>query len=128
MLPSSRAFASITSWNHWWSRPYGDPAQVRDFQTGQLRRIVRHAASVPYYAALFHKAGMKPEDIRDVDDLPRIPLSSKRALLGTPIERLLTPETDLASCLVRHSSGSTGEPSVIVRSHPEQRKLRLYAL
>ena len=89
---------------------------------------MRHAASVPYYAALFRKAGIKTEDIRDIDDLPRIPLSSKRALLETPIERLLTPGTELASCLVRHSSGSTGEPSVIVRSYPEQRKLRLYAL
>jgi phenylacetate-CoA ligase len=128
MTVHSRLLSSVASWNDWWHRPYGDPARVHRFQAEQIRWLVARAVNVPYYAALFRNAGFKAEDIRDVSDLRHVPVSSKRDFLETPIEHLMTPGTDLNSCLILHSSGSTGEPSVIVRSHPEQRTLRLYAL
>jgi phenylacetate-CoA ligase len=123
------AFSRLSSALGWWDRPYGDPNVIRAFQSEQLRRLVTHAArNIPYYKRLFREAGLQPDDITEVSDLARIPVSSKRALLETPIEEQITPGTDLASCLVRNSAGSTGEPSVIVRSHAEQSTLRLYAL
>jgi len=113
----------------WWERPYADPETVRAFQSDQLRRLVARAAQeVPYYQRLFREAGSRADGVSEVADLARIPISTKRALLEAPIEDQITPGTDLSRCLVRHSSGSTGEPSVIVRSHQEQRTLRLYAL
>lgn len=123
------ALSRLSSALGWWDRPYGDPEAVQTFQSERLRRLVNHAGSnVPYYQQLFREAGVQPEGITGISDLAHIPVSSKRALLNTPIEDQLTPGTNLASCLVRNSSGSTGEPSIIVRSHAEQSTLRLYAL
>ncbi len=52
-----------------WSR-----AQLLDYQSRRLRPIVLHAyRRVPRYRRLFDEAGLKPADIRGLEDLSRIP-------------------------------------------------------
>ena len=50
--------------------PWKTPAQIRAIQNRKLRRILHHAYhNVPYYRELFDAAHIKPEDIREVDDI-----------------------------------------------------------
>ena len=72
MSARPRVLSSVASWSDWWHRPYGDPARVRRFQAEQLRKLTHQAAAVPYYAALLQEAGLKKQDIRDLDDLPLV--------------------------------------------------------
>jgi phenylacetate-CoA ligase len=60
-------------------------AEQRSLQNELLQRYVREYVYPfsPFYRELFDRAGVRPEQIRSVDDLQRLPLSSKRDLLPT---------------------------------------------
>jgi phenylacetate-coenzyme A ligase PaaK-like adenylate-forming protein len=60
-------------------------AEQRAAQDALLQRYVREYLYPfsPYYRALFDRAGVRPEQLRTVDDLRRLPLSSKLDLLPT---------------------------------------------
>ena len=60
-------------------------AAQRELQNQRLARYVREYLYPfhPYYRELFDRSGIKPQQIRTVDDLRRVPLSSKRDLLPT---------------------------------------------
>jgi phenylacetate-CoA ligase len=73
-------------------------------QTGAaaLRELVAHAyASAPAITELFDGAGVRPEDIREADDLARLPVTTKERLLELQRERppfggfLAVPVADL---------------------------------
>ncbi len=59
--------------------------EQRTLQNHLLQRYVREylLPFSPWYRALFEKAGVSADQIRTVDDLRRVPLSSKRDLLPT---------------------------------------------
>lgn len=72
-----------------WQRLQRMPrAEQRALQGHLLQQFVREQLYPfsPFYRALFDKAGVRPEQIRTVDDLQRIPLSHKRDLLPTAEE------------------------------------------
>ena len=57
------------------------PQALRQLQETKLRRIVTHAyATVPFYRDLWGAIGIRPSDIRGLDDLRRLPVVSKAAL------------------------------------------------
>ena len=85
--------------------------RLRTLQETKLRRLLAHAnRSVPYYRELFQKAGLAPGDIQTLDDLPRVPITSRAELQAQPQERLLS--TDFAALPLRTATttGSTGRP------------------
>lgn len=63
-------------------------AEQRALQDELLRRYVREYLFPfsPHYRELFQANGVRPEQIRTVDDLRRLPLSSKLDLLPTKDE------------------------------------------
>ena len=75
----------MTSWQRMQRLPR---AEQRALQDALLRRYVREYLYPfsPYYRELFDRSGVRPEQIRTVDDLRRLPLSSKRDLLPTDAE------------------------------------------
>lgn len=69
-----------------WQRLQRMPrAEQRALQGHLLQQYVREQLYPfsPFYRALFDRAGVRPEQIRSVDDLQRLPLTSKRDLLPT---------------------------------------------
>lgn len=71
--------------------------KLRAVQNEKLQRLVKHCyEDVPYYRQLFDKEGLKPKDIRTVDDLARVPITRKKnikdtypfGLLGVPLAKL----------------------------------------
>ena len=68
---------------HWNRLP---KSEVRRLQAEKLRRYLRDVA-VPFsahYREVFHKHGIDPDKIRSLDDLERIPFTSKLDLVNTP--------------------------------------------
>jgi len=83
----------------------------------RLRRLVKLASErVPYYRELFRGAGLRPSDIRGVDDLPRIPITSRADIQGRPLEELTVEGADVARLVEYTTSGSTGQPLTIRQS------------
>jgi phenylacetate-CoA ligase len=62
--------------SQWWSAE-----RQRDYQNEQLRHTIRHAyETVPYYREVFDVRRLKPDDIRTVEDLPKLPILEKETV------------------------------------------------
>jgi len=95
-----------------------DPQRARALQDERLREQVAylHARS-DFYRDKLADAGVGPEDIRGVEDLPRVPFTEKAELRASlaaapPLGRhLAAPLEDVIQ--VQASSGTTGSPSYV---------------
>lgn len=87
--------------------------QMRDLQEQKLRRLIHQAYyHVAYYREMFDRLGIKPEDIRTIDDLMRLPLLDKSTIREHLYFDLLSDNHDKSKILKISTSGSTGEPFV----------------
>lgn len=91
-----------------------DRAQIRRMQEAKLRRMVTHAYdTVPYYRRLFDSAGILPESIRTLDDLKRIPTTSKAILQEQEPSDIICSAFRPDELIPEHTSGSTGRPFTV---------------
>ncbi len=89
------------------------PKQLRLVQEKKIRKIVRYAyQNVPFYRKRFDQVGLKPESIRKLEDITKIPLTAKSDLINNyPLGMLAVPADRL--CCLHASSGTTGKPIVV---------------
>lgn len=102
------------------------PQQLRRIQTERIRRIVRYVyRNVPFYRKRFDEAGVKPDAIKTLEDVARIPFTVKTDLRDNyPLGILAVPQNRLY-CL-HASSGTTGKPIFVAYTHGDlQRWTRL---
>jgi phenylacetate-coenzyme A ligase PaaK-like adenylate-forming protein len=103
--------------------------EIVETQVRRLRSVVRHVYDrVPYYRSRFRRAGVSPDDIRGLEDLSAIPITSKADLQPLSVRDTVAAGIDPDSLLTRHTSGSTGEPLEVRRSLREERLLLAYRL
>lgn len=92
------------------------PRELRHLQNRRLSRLLHHAyGAVPYYRKLFDCAGVRPEQVRNVSELSRIPISTRQEIHRQSIEDLTARGTELSKCSRSRTSGATGVPLEIVR-------------
>ncbi len=86
---------------------------LRDLQLQRLRETLRRSYErVPYYRAAFDGAGVRPGDVQTLDDVARLPFTTKADLRDNyPFGMLAVPREELAR--VHASSGTTGRPTVV---------------
>lgn len=89
--------------------------EIEVLQQERLRKTVTHCMNSPFYRQRFEEANIKPEDINTLDDLRKIPLTTKQDLRDTyPFGIASVP---LRDCVRLHSSsGTTGNPTVILHT------------
>lgn len=82
--------------------------ELRRIQNEKLVKQVKHVyENVEYYRNLMDEKGVKPEDIRSVDDLHKLPFLTKADLRDAYPYGLLA--TDLKNCVrIQSTSGTTG--------------------
>ena len=93
--------------------------ELRAIQTRGLKQIVGHIyANNPYQKARLDKAGVRPEDIRSLEDVTRLPLMSKETFRETyPMGLTCVDRREVAE--MHMSSGSTGTPVVMPYTLPD---------
>jgi len=102
------------------ARPYRSRHAIERYQQNALRRLVTHAyAHVPFYRRHFDRHGLRPQDLRRLADLARLPAISRRELQEAPLRDRMAAGSDLSACHSYETSGSTGEPLRIVRTPDE---------
>ncbi len=85
--------------------------ELSDLQNKKLRAIIRHAyENVPFYRQKFNSAGVSPEDIKTVDDLLKLPITTKQEVKENFPDRIVAKDVDISKCWLPHTSGSTGMP------------------
>ena len=82
--------------------------EMRRLQSEKLVAQVKHVYnSVPYYSKLMDEKGVKPEDIRSIDDLHKLPFLTKADLRDAyPYGLLAKPLEDCVR--IQSTSGTTG--------------------
>lgn len=92
--------------------------QIETLQLERLQATVKHCMNSTFYKKRFEEAGLKPEDIKTLDDLRKIPFTTKQDLRETyPFGMASVP---LRKCVRLHSSsGTTGNPTVILHTQKD---------
>src|SRR5690554_1708697 len=87
--------------------------QLRELQSRRLKDLVaRLYERVPYYRERLDESGVKPSDIKSIDDITRLPITRKDEVQSNyPFGLLAVPREELAR--VHASSGTTGKPTVV---------------
>ena len=87
--------------------------ELRAHQLERLKWSVSHAYdNVPVYRQRFDAAGVHPQDIQSLDDLARLPFTTKTDLRDNyPYGMFATPMEDIVR--LHASSGTTGQPTVV---------------
>lgn len=106
------------------ARPYRSRRAISSYQEAALRRLVDHAHEhVPFYRRHFERHGLRPEHVRSLEDLARVPPVSRREFQQAPLEDRMAAGFDLSACHSYETSGSTGEPLRIVRTPREDARI-----
>ncbi|MBQ6084870.1 MAG: phenylacetate--CoA ligase [Bacteroidaceae bacterium] len=105
--------------------PYFNPEQetltregIEALQLERLQATVKHSMNSPFYKQKFEEMGLKPEDIKSLDDVRKLPFTTKQDLRDTyPFGIASVP---LRNCVRLHSSsGTTGNPTVILHTQKD---------
>ncbi len=93
-----------------------ETASVDELQALQLERLrwsVRHAYdNVAHYRSSFAAAGLHPDDVKALDDLAKLPFTTKADLRNNyPFGMFAVPREQVAR--IHASSGTTGKPTVV---------------
>ena len=95
-----------------------DREQIEKRQLERLKTTVEHCMHSAFYKQRFKEAGLEPGDIRSLDDIRKIPFTTKQDLRDTyPFGMASVP---LSQCVRLHSSsGTTGNPTVILHTQKD---------
>ncbi|MGA1874801.1 MAG: phenylacetate--CoA ligase family protein [bacterium] len=87
--------------------------KMASLQTERLRELVQRVhAAVPFYQKRFAETGVKPKDIKSIEDLKLLPFMTKQDLRDTyPFGLFARPMKDVVE--IHSSSGTTGKPVVV---------------
>jgi phenylacetate-CoA ligase len=95
--------------------------ELRTLQEKRLRDVVRNAyENVLYYRRLFESAGLRPNDIKTLEDLSKIPITTKNDLQNMKQQEIIAKGTYIDKCIIKYTSGSTGQPLKISLSPMER--------
>lgn len=90
------------------------PSELEELQNKKLRAMIKHAyENTEFYHGKLKDAGVRPEDIKNVDDLKKIPFTTKNELRDN-ISTILTKGTNLNKCHIVETSGSSGIQTKVV--------------
>ncbi len=86
--------------------------QRRQLQVERLAKLVEHLGNVPFYKAAFARNHVTPASIENLDDLRRLPFTTKEDLRQHyPLGFLACSRDDVAR--IHGSSGTTGRPTFV---------------
>lgn len=90
-----------------------DRGKLRDLQGERLRATVRRAYDhVPFYRKKFDEAGLNPDHIRTIEDISKVPFTTKEDLRDNyPFNLFAVPLEEVVR--IHASSGTTGKQTVV---------------
>ncbi len=91
---------------------------LEELQVGRLRETVARAMNVPFYKAIFERDGITPDSISTIQDLQRLPFTTKADMRDNyPLGLSAVPRSELAR--IHGSSGTTGMPTFVGYTHDD---------
>ena len=101
---------------------------IKRKQEQKLRRTIKHAYEhVGYYKELFDRHKIDPYSINTLEDLRKIPISSREDVQKSDKSRIIAGQTNMKQCYNYKTGGSTGIPLNIYISNSEMRARHMVA-
>lgn len=93
-------------------------SELEALQIQRLKQTVQHCMNSPFYKKKFEEAGITPDDIQSLEDVRKLPFTTKQDLRDNyPFGLASVP---LRKCIRLHSSsGTTGNPTVILHTQKD---------
>ncbi|MDY4248622.1 phenylacetate--CoA ligase [Bacteroides pyogenes] len=90
-----------------------DRESLRKIQDIRLRKIVEYVYhNTPFYRRKMHEMGLTPDDIQSIDDITKLPFTTKHDLRENyPFGLCAVPMSQIVR--IHASSGTTGKPTVV---------------
>ncbi len=87
--------------------------EIAALQLQRMKWSLKHAYdNVPFYRASFDRAGVRPDDLKQLSDLAKFPFTDKSDLRDNyPFGMFAVPREKV--CRIHASSGTTGKPTVV---------------
>lgn len=91
--------------------------QFETLQSNKLKRLMNHCyRNVPYYTDIFKQMGLKPEDIKTVKDLEKLPFLDKQTV-NSNFDKLQAKNRLKLFANKARTSGTTGRPATFLRDY-----------
>ena len=87
------------------------PADLQELQLQRLKETLSRAVRSPFYAERLAQAGVTPDRLKRLEDIRRIPFTTKDDLRARGLEMLTVPLSEIVR--LHASSGTTGQATVI---------------
>lgn len=85
---------------------------LKEIQSQRLREMVRYIyANSPFYKKKFDEAGISPDSVKSIDDITRLPFTTKEDMRDNYPYGIFSNTRNLAEIHV--SSGTTGNPTLV---------------
>ena len=92
---------------HQWRRE----DQIKERQEKKIRSLIKHVyKNVQFYRDLFDSEKIRPDDIKTVEDLKKIPIITKQDVQDNYPHKTVAKGTDLKKCHIIKTTGSSGTP------------------
>ena len=92
-----------------WKKSY---EEIKKLQLKRLRRMIKYAYDVPLYHKKYREAGIKPDDIKSMEDIKKLPPITKGDIRRN-FPHGIIPSNFTSKAIKLATSGSTGKPVVI---------------
>jgi len=101
---------------------YKEPDQIRAYQEERLRETVRYVYErSPFYRRLFDENNLVPGDILTIDDLQKIPVTTKQDLQLHNMDFLCVPKAQIVDYVT--TSGTLGDPVIFAETQSDLDRL-----
>ena len=102
---------SFLKWHNFFKKSqWYSQEEIYLYQKRNLRRIVQHCYEhVPFYRSSFETSGVKPQNIKELSDLSKLPIINKD-IFKIHLQQFVAENISKFSPLEWHTGGSTGKP------------------
>jgi len=103
-------FRTLNVLNGLMNRAHWDKNKLEEYQNNKIKYVVNYAyENTKFYNDLFKNSDIKPYNIKNIQDIKKIPITSKKDLQNRPAE-FISKEYDINNLIPKSTSGSTGRP------------------
>ena len=97
----------VTEIDRMWRLNY---EQIKKYQNRAFRKTVKNAFHTKLYKEKYKQAGVKPDDIKTVHDISKLPFVSKEDIRKYSPDGLVSSNFDKTRAIINYTSGTTGKP------------------
>ena len=115
MIENIRSLRKIWNLYNLMKSQWKSNKELKILQEKRLRSVIKYSyEEIPLFHSKCKKVGVRPEEIKTVDDLAKIPLTTKAEIQANFPHGVVARNLDLSKCWKPRTSGSTGRPLTMV--------------